>query len=72
MKIGRSKEFVVVKKDKGFPKGFFPVGTQIKFAEDNVYINPPPPLDSMVVKYGQVIYKHLRYVVYANEIEMEG
>ena len=67
MKIGRNSECYVVKINQKFPIGFFPSGTIINYCNDGVYVCPPPPLDSMAIKYGQIVYKHLRYVIMANE-----
>ena len=69
MKLKPVDEFVVVGPGMSFPDKFFPEGTIVHDNGDSVAVAPPPPLDSMLLRYGQRVYKHLRYVVMAGENE---
>ena len=69
MKNERKGESFTPKPGRMPPEGFFPVGTVIKDCESGMAIILPDnqTYNTMFVKYNQTIYKHLRYIVFAED-----
>ena len=66
MKNKISNVYVEVKEDTVFPPGFFPKQTKVVKFKEGFSITFPEDMPNMTVRHGQTVYKHLRYVVFAD------